>query len=36
MFFGEIETKLSEDALLSTSLILDNNLSRIKYLRVQK
>ena len=30
MFFGEIETKLSEDALLSASLILDNNLSKVK------
>ena len=30
MFFGEIETELSEGALLSASLILNDNLSKIK------
>ena len=30
MFFGEIKTELSIDALLSVSLILNDNLKKIK------
>ena len=30
MFFGEIQTELSEGALLSASFILNDNLSKIK------